>query len=343
VKRVRDIGEFGLIERIARKLPRSERSIIGMGDDAAAVMVPTDNSVLVTTDMIVEDVHFTRKISTPQQVGWRCVAAGISDIAAMGGIPWWALVSLAIPEDCDVAWVDGLYDGMIDMASRYSVEILGGDTSRSKDKIYIDAVTLGQAPIWSLATRSLARPDEMVYVTGEPGRSAAGLEILTSRPSLAERFKPLVEAHLRPLPAVREAHFLAETGPLGAMIDISDGLMQDMRHICRLSGVGARIEADRLPICDTLRDYCDQVGKNQLDYVLAGGEDYDLIFTCEEDSAHKLEKLWAKRFGNRLRLTHIGTVTEPSHGLKLVDAHGKEVPFTGGHDHFLKKRGHRPG
>ena len=336
--KVSELGEFGLIDLLARVVgaaPVKEKGagpplILGIGDDAAAW--PGDTSVqLATTDFLIEDVHFSLALTSWGELGWRAMAANLSDIAAMGGWPKYALVSLALPGATEVENVAALYQGMLDLARQFEVIIAGGDTS-SAPMLIINLTLLGSTggQDKQILTRSAAKAGEKIAVTGDLGAAAAGLEVLKS-PS---RFDPeatasLKTAFLRPCPRVAEGQILVKCG-VRAAIDVSDGLVADLGHICQMSQVGARVEVDRVPIRPELKA---SFGDRALELALSGGEDYELLFTA---SAGVIEQV---KVAASCPITVIGDITADKIGeVTLIDGQGNPVNLPRvGWEHFNPK------
>jgi len=336
--KVSELGEFGLIDLLAKtaydarddKTTAWQQLILGIGDDAAAWY--GDNSVqLATTDSLIEGVHFSLNTIAWEELGWKALAANLSDIAAMGGFPQYALVSLALPDHTEVEDVIKLYKGMVDLAQKFEVAVVGGDTS-SAPLVVINITVLGSTrgrdkPI---LTRSAAKNGDKLAVTGYLGGAAAGLEILSKNLSLeSETSVSLKEAFLRPYPRVAEGQLLIEHG-VRAAIDISDGLISDLNHICQASQVSARIEIDRIPVLPAVRD---SFGEKALEFALSGGEDYELLFTA---SAEVIDKVKAKA---SCPVTVIGEIGAGKAGeITLVDREGNPVkPTKAGWEHFAAK------
>ena len=282
--KVSELGEFGLIDLLAKMVkgsPVSQASrqqlILGIGDDAAAWHGDASTQ-LATVDSFIQDVHFSLDTASWNEVGWKALAVNLSDIAAMGGIPAYALVSLDLPGHTEVEDVTAMYGGMVELAQQFGVVIAGGDTS-SAPLVAITITVLGSTGSRSknILTRSGAEPGEKVAVTGHLGAAAAGLEMLGGKLKLdSEAVTCLRKAFLRPYPRIAEGQLLVERGVKTA-IDISDGLISDLKHICKSSQVGARIEVDRLPIEPVVRA---NFGDKSLELALSGGEDYELLFTA---------------------------------------------------------------
>ena len=292
--KVSELGEFGLIDLLAKMIncspgsqPSRQQLVIGIGDDAAAWRSGAAIQ-LATVDALIQDVHFSLDTASWYDLGWKAMAVNLSDIAAMGGVPTYALVSLALPGDTSVEDVTTMYRGMIELGEQFGVTIVGGNTS-SAPVIMISVTVLGTTGNQDkhILTRSGARPGEKVAVTGYLGSAAAGLEILTRNlpidPESAVRLK---KAFLQPYPRVAEGQLLVEHG-IKAAIDISDGLISDLNHICEMSRVGARIEVDRLPVEPVVRA---NFGTRAMELALSGGEDYELLFTGSVPTIEKVRK-----------------------------------------------------
>jgi thiamine-monophosphate kinase len=321
--KVSELGEFGLIDLLAKMVSATEdkkvaawrQLIIGIGDDTAAWR-GDDSIQLATVDALVQDVHFTLETTTWEELGWKALAVNLSDIAAMGGLPRYALVSLALPGQTEVDDVTAMYHGMLKLAKQFEVTIIGGNMS-SAPLVTIHITVLGSADDKRLLTRSAAKSGEKIAVTGYLGTAAAGLEMLSKGLSLKGKVAgSLRKAFLTPYPRVAEGRLLVEHG-VRAAIDISDGLISDLRHICQSSRVGARIEIDRLPILPAIRtNFKDKA----LGLALGGGEDYELLFTANAAAIEKMKSAVS------CPVTVIGEVTaDKNHKIILVDSKGKSV------------------
>ena len=283
--KVKDVGEFGVIELlnemiVGRRAQGSDSAgsgcqlLVDTGDDAAAWKVG-ETTELLTTDTMVEGVHFTRKTTPWGDLGWKALAANISDIAAMGGLPKYALVTLGLPPETEVDDIRELYRGMLDIANAYDVSVVGGDMVRS-DAVFITIGLTGVHPGQPMV-RSAALVGYEVAVTGSVGCSGGGLKLMLERPQAAgEAADYLRQRHRRPEPAVAEGRILADNGVCAAM-DVSDGLADDLSKLCCASGVAARIYADQAPVHPFLRELFPE-GATEL--ALTGGEDYVLLFTA---------------------------------------------------------------
>lgn len=333
--RVRSIGEFGLIERIKKWVTPDDSSVVvGIGDDAAVVEDRPDLYRLITTDAFVEGVHFRREFATPWQIGWKAMAANLSDIAAIGGEPRWAVVSVAFSETISVEEVEELYRGMNAVCSPFGCSIVGGDTSFSPDRMLISIAVIGEVEKERLTLRKGAKIGDAICVTGELGGSEAGLQVLKEKGPTDE---DVVRRHLEPRPRLREARTMGEVGRIHAMIDISDGLSSEIHHICRESRVGARLFAAKIPICPGAREIARKVGRSPMDYALGGGEDFELLFTL---CPGEVERVRSHLLNNiRTPVAVIGEIVELRKGVVLVgeDGREREMPQSG-YQHF---RGHR--
>jgi len=335
--KVSELGEFGLIKLLAdivdkTKNPQDaswQRLLIGIGDDTAA-WKGDDNIQLTTTDSLVQDTHFDLNIITWEELGWKAIAVNLSDISAMGGIPEYALISLALPGELATDCVSNLYKGMAKIASRFGVAIIGGNIA-SASKTMISVTVLGNLESDSMLTRSAAAPGDQVAVTGCLGLSAAGLKMLEQKLSFdAETTQLLREAHLTPMPRIDEGQILLHRG-VKAAIDISDGLLADLTHICQASKVSARIRQNELPIHPVLKK---NFKSDCLQLASSGGEDYELLFTAGSQIINRLKKTMP------CPVTVIGEITEGKPGqVTLIDADGKTIPWQkAGWEHFKSQK-----
>jgi thiamine-monophosphate kinase len=257
-------------------LPKSGTVVTGIGDDCAVLRLPPDHDLLTTTDFSLENVHFRRAWHPAESVGHRCLARGLSDIAAMGGEPFAAFLSLSLPAKLPQAWVDGFMRGLLKLAHEFGVTLAGGDTAQSPAGILADIVVLGSVAKGEAILRSTTRPGDRIFVTGSLGGSAAALGLLFSKRKLAPKQFP---KHFFPQPRIPLGRLLRAKKIASSMIDISDGLSTDLNHICEESGVGAEIWENAIPRAT--------IGKNRgpvnLKFALHGGDDYELLFTARPD------------------------------------------------------------
>jgi thiamine-monophosphate kinase len=325
--KLRDLGEFGLIERIAARAPRNAGVKIGIGDDAAVIEPTAGLVTLITTDMLLEGVHFDLAFSDPVTLGRKSLAVNLSDIAAMGGIPRHFLLSLAVPRHISVEFLDGFVSGMMEMGKRFDVSLIGGDTSSSEKVLIISITVIGEQSLDLVVSRSGARPGDLICVTGTLGDSALGLSLLQR----GLRDGALISRHLDPTPRVREGMMLAEARLPSAMIDISDGLLADLGHILDLSGGGARLFLDKLPLSSDYIGRHSVIREDIYSLPLSGGEDYELLFTTPPG---KIATAQAILLGSGTGCSVIGEITATA-GLSLLTASGLEyTPEERGYNHF---------
>lgn len=316
--KVSELGEFGLIQRLASILGDSggAQTLVGIGDDAA-VWRSGDSVLLATTDTMVSGVHFLPEWRAWQDIGWKALASNVSDIAAMGGTPEAALVTLALPQGQAVADIDALYRGLRECAQAYNVSVLGGDVI-SASQLVITVAVIGRAQVDAagdplLLRRDAARPGEAIAVTGTLGDSAAGLALLKQGKAADA---PLARAHLRPKPPLALATAAALAG-VRCGIDISDGLAQDLGHICRQSGVGAELRAEAIPLSVELRQYFPLEAQAM---ACGGGEDYQLLLVARENVLAEVQQKTGET------LTIIGRIVDDSrHAVRLFDESGGEL------------------
>lgn len=343
--RLSDLGELGLLARIESILSIPEtkrladpasaagRVLVGVGDDAAAVDLGDGRVLLLSCDSMVEGVHFVPGASPPDTIGFRAMAAALSDIAAMGGAPAWALVTLAIRSDCDAAFAEELIRGARAAAERDGAVIVGGDCVSASRETGIHVSVVGEGRRDGLLLRSAANAGEVVMVTGTVGDSAAGLAVLQGKASLdAEATSFLTDRHLLPTPRLEAGAILAEHEAVGAAIDVSDGLVRDAGHIGERSRVGIELRAQRVPISAQCRRAADAMRRPALHFALGGGEDYELLFTVRADAAEEVRAALLQRA--QLDATVVGEVTA-GHGVTVVDESGQPIEgLPAGWNHF---------
>ena len=336
---IKDLGEPGVIDLLARLVvdqragPGNSHAFsleltVDNGDDAAAWTVGQgagQGHELFTTDTMVEGVHFTRDTTPWRDLGWKSVASNISDVASMGGLPTYALVTLGLPPETEVSDLESLYQGMIEVSNEYGLAIVGGDVVRSP-VVFVTVALTGltqQVPI----VRTGARPGDLVAVSGYLGSSGGGLKLLLEEPSeTGEAADYLRKSHRHPLPAVAAGQTLAEAGIATAM-DVSDGLAEDFAKLCRASGVSGTIFADQLPVHPFL---ISRLPDDSVDLALAGGEDYVLLFTGPPEKVNNVVS------GLPEGAAVVGQIVKGEPGqVKVVDAHGRELASrVRGWDHF---------
>ncbi len=331
--RLEELGEFGFIDRVAPSCRIRDRGVVkGIGDDCAVVSLEGPDYLLVTTDLLVERVHFRLEWGSPEHLGAKALAVNISDIAACGGLPMDAFIGLAVPSGTSVEWLDGLYKGITDLAREYDVNLLGGDTTRSGTDLMISVTVTGTVPRDQVLFRHTAQAGDLVVLTGPTGESAAGLEILLHAPPIpADLARELTRSHLLPRPHVREGRLLAASGACRAAIDVSDGLLSDLGHICRDSGLGAELYRERIPLTPSLLEAGRLLGKDALQWAFNGGEDYVLIAAVTPQQWDTL--LQASRAAG-FECTAIGEFVTRSEILLHTAAGSVEALKPRGWDHF---------
>ena len=351
-KSISEIGEFGLIERLAAISAPTLRNvpelIEGIGDDCAIWRTGDATLQVATTDLLVEHVHFDLLTTPLHHLGSKAISVNVSDICAMNATPCYALISLAVPSSLPVEMIEELYRGMAHAASLYGVAIAGGDTSSSPSGLTISVSMTGQTTPEKVTLRKGAKPGDLICVTGTLGGSCAGLHLLQrERATMIEQLRnkepydknvmaelqeyaEAIRCHLLPGARTDIIDFFDEEGIVPtSMIDISDGLVADLGHICRRSGVGAHIEESRIPVLSEARAIAEEFQQDVFDWALSGGEDYQLLFTLPKS---EYDLVAAHR-----DITIIGTITEKEEGLLLTDIFGMTIDMAEmkrGFDHF---------
>jgi thiamine-monophosphate kinase len=343
------MNEFDFIKRIralAQERGASSALVRGIGDDGAVFKAFAGTDVVVSTDLLIEDIDFRRDATQPNLLGHKALAVSLSDIAAMGARPRWALVSIGVPTD---VWVSGFlnqfYEGFFELADKYGVKLIGGDISRTPEKIVIDSMAIGECLMEREVFRSGARPGDQIYVTGFLGDAAAGLRLLergvrlhpentNEHLSQAERFSihQLLLRQLRPEPRVGWGLLIGEQQLATAMIDISDGLSSDLNHLCQESRVGATVEASSIPIDPLVTEICGRRALDPLMLALHGGEDFELLFSVKPENAARLPKRV-----DGVSVTRIGEIRDASHGVKISEGSRDWNLEPGGWQHFGTK------
>ena len=329
--KLKDIGEFGFIERIKGGcLIRDENVIRGIGDDCCVFRTSAEAASLLTTDMLVEQVHFLLEAIPPYQLGRKSLAVNMSDIAAMGGTPKEAAISIAIPDTVDLDYLDALYDGMKDMAKEFEVNLLGGDTASSPGPLIINIALVGEARGEEILYRSGAKVGDVVFLTGPVGSAAAGLDIILKERGYDE-WEELIEAHHNPYPQIKTGRTIASMKVANSLIDVSDGVAADLGHICAESKLGAIIEEKMIPTTEQFRAYCERFREDSRHLSLHVGEDYVLLGTVPLEAVTRLQEALES---SGCQFHPIGKTVAES-GLRLEDRNGSvEVIGAKGWDHF---------
>lgn len=351
-----NMDEFALIRMLNRPRGRSETDrlpssgvAVGIGDDAAVLRPGEGTELVVSCDTMVDRVHFKPETMTDFDVGYKAMASSLSDLAAMGATPRWALIALAAPRSMPAERLEALYDGLYACADRYGTAIVGGDTTSSPFGLSVTVTVIGEAAPGRSLLRSRAKPGDAVFVTGPLGGSAAGLRAQLERgepasppETLPERLRPLALAHRRPEPRIDAGRLLAGLAPglCGALNDISDGLASEAWEIAEASGVRLVLYGERIPLTDELREYAASVQADPLDFALYGGEDYELVGTVRPDFVKELAGLFEQA---GMRIWIIGEVADVSadgadsrSGVALIRSPGTAAVAIGkrGYNHF---------
>lgn len=318
------MSEFEFIKQIRDKVGESvsKNLVLGIGDDAAVISPQTNKEMLFTVDLLMEDIDFKLEYAPPFMLGHKSLAVSLSDIAAMGGTPEYSLLTLAITNKKSEEFWEQFFEGYFNLAGQYGVTLIGGDISSSPTSLTIDSFVIGNCDRGKSIKRSGARAGDNIYVTGKLGASAAGLNLLLNNKRLSDNdpaIQKAITAHLMPQPKVTDGIELGSSGLVTSMIDISDGLLQDLNHICEDSNVSAIIDSDSVPIADEVMLIFNDREK-ALDFALTGGEDYELLFTSASE----------------LNFTRIGQIVEYNGQNRVMISNGNDImPVTPrGFDHF---------
>jgi len=332
---LKELGEFGLLKKLSGQFKSTHPRVIkGIGDDTSVTVQDETKYLLCTTDTLVEDIHFSLKHTSSYNLGKKAVSISLSDIAAMGGAPTFLLTSIILPASTPVDFINLLYKGIKERADEFAVALVGGNTSASPEKIVITTIMLGEVPKDQVIFRKGASAGDVVYVTGRLGDSSLGLKIWKEKDDkiITDPFlKDAMLAHIDPFPRVREGRKLAEKKLATSMIDISDGLISDLRHIAEESMVGAKIWLDKIPISTALKRWLVD-HPSEITLSLSGGEDYELLFTAPKTNTPMIENL-AKELG--IPITQIGEIVPQEYGVSVLDDKGGIFqPPSNGFEHW---------
>ena len=325
------LGEFALIESIRRHTPIGKGVKIGIGDDAAWISHPKGSS-LVTTDLLIEGVHFDLRWTSLFDLGHKALAVNLSDIAAMGGVPAYVIAAIGIPVSFDSKQISAFYAGLRRLALRSAVALVGGDTNAA-EKFIVSICVIGNAPYQPIQ-RSGARPGDDIYVTGTVGDSALALKFLQGQTMIPKggALSRLLARHRRPMPRLTIGALLAKERLASAMIDVSDGLLQDLGHVCESSATGAVIWWEHLPLSSAYRALAEE---GEVCTALTGGEDYELLFCARPQSRGRIKQLSQR---TRLAITRIGTCSRDRGVISVIDESGRALPIRAlGYDHFSSR------
>jgi thiamine-monophosphate kinase len=322
-EKISDIGEFGLIARIDRIIRgegvASDQVTVGIGDDTASFVPRPGCEVLVTCDAMVEGRHFLPESTSSFDLGRRAMVQNISDIGAMGGKPIYALVSLGLRGGMAVSEIEELYRGFLAELNPFGASIVGGNITGTTGPVFVDITLIGEVEQGKAMRRSGAAAGDLILVTGHPGQSCAGLQLLlkaSDRSSL--RNHPLVREYNTPSHRAELGAAIGRIGCATAMIDTSDGFLGDLGHICEESSVGAEVMEERIPISDGLRDAAEELGKEPEEFFLGDSDDYELIITCRPENVELIRSAAA---GCGVSIAEVGTITSTP-GIFLIGADG---------------------
>lgn len=334
---LKDLGEFSLIHRLSKKFKhQASGTVLPLGDDCAVYSTSSSKNQLISTDALVENIHFKFSTISPEQLGQKAIAVNLSDIAAMGGTPTRILITLGISKKISTSFLDQLYKGIHKTCRLYNVELIGGDTVSSPSSFFINVTIIGEANPGNFFTRNGAKKGDLIFTTGTLGDSSLGLKIQSNKKlkCSSQSRKHLVAKHLNPVPRLKESQLLIRYDfNITSMIDISDGLAQDLQHICKQSGAGAMIYEEKLPQSPAFSKVCSANKLNPLPLILNGGEDYELLFTLPSDGVKKLCRQFEKA---KALVTHIGEITQSPNKVSLLKKNGKRetLPQSSGFNHF---------
>jgi thiamine-monophosphate kinase len=324
---IADLSESELIARVQTRLPQApDWLVVGIGDDGAVIEAGRNRLEVLTVDALVEGIHFDRRFTPPAAIGHRALAVNLSDLAAMGAEPRWALLSLVLPPALPFEDFDGIIDGLATLARRHRLHVVGGNLTRSPGPLMLDITAAGSVKRRQVLQRSGAKPGDLVFVTGTIGAAAAGLEMLAAGADVVDA---CADRYLHPVPRVREGLLLARNRAATACMDLSDGLADGVRQIAASSGVGITIDAETLPIDDATRHWFERRAGNAIVPAATGGDDYELIFTVRPNRAGRLKAL---RLHGGAPITKIGVCTEERH--VILRSGTVDSPMPKGYKHF---------
>lgn len=331
--KIHEIGEFGFIERFKSWFEAlTPAGVIGIGDDCAVIPANEKEDWVITTDLLMEGVHFLKDAISPFQLGYKSLAVNLSDIAAMGATPVGSFLSMAISLETEVEYLDDFMQGYRELSQKYNTPLLGGDTTKSMRHLAINVCVVGKCDKGQVKRRNTAMADDRVCVTGFLGDSAGGLQVLLNKLPKTEEHAYLLTRHHLPEPRLDEGRFLSSFSAVHAMMDISDGIASDLTHILKASGKNAHIYVDRLPVSDRLKKVTGKQGWNMVELAVAGGEDYELLCTIAPEKVQVIADSFLSRFGRPL--TVIGEIGEGTPHIRWFQ-HEAEVRLRkGGFDHF---------
>lgn len=331
--KIGNLGEFGFIDTIKKKFADIDSGLsTGIGDDCAVININDNEDLLISTDLLIEDVHFLKNDIGPERLGYKSLAVNISDIAAMGGTPLYSFLSIAFNKNTDTEFLEGFMEGYHKLSKLFNTQLMGGDTTESLKHLAINVCITGKCAKGKAILRSGAKPGDTIFVTGTLGDSACGLKLILNNLRDSKDFDYLTSKHYCPMPRVEQARFLADTGAVNSMADISDGIASDLLHILEQSNVAAQVNIDLLPLSKSFKKTVNIYGFDSLQLALSGGEDYELIFTADSSKAERLQQIFNQKFG--LGITQIGIIVKGEPRIEWFGS-GKKIYYnTKGFNHF---------
>jgi thiamine-monophosphate kinase len=339
VRTLQDIGEFELIKKIASHIPSPHsKGVIGIGDDCAVIPMSDTDTLLVTCDTLIEEIHFLKNKISPEDLGYKSLAVNVSDIAAMGGEPKWAFLSLSLPKYTEVDWVERFMEGFQGLAEKYNILLLGGDTTASPEHIVITITLLGSQKKKFIKRRSHVVPGDVIVATGTLGESACALKYILAdrdRDNDEELVNVLLRRHLLPIPHLLEGAWLAKLNEVHSLIDVSDGLVSDLTRLASESKVGIDLYVEHIPLAPELIAVCDANKWDPVEFALSGGEDYVLLAAIQNSDYAKIAREFELTFGRPL--VSVAKATHHHMGVQSL-LHGKKYyPKSKGFDHFKRE------
>lgn len=340
---MKDLGELGFIERIRNAFPHNGSAVLGIGDDCAAIPIDQQRSMLVSTDILTEGIHFTAEISG-FDLGYKSLAVNLSDIAAKGGRPTYCFLSVCLPSHTQLSFVDEFIHGFSSLAKLHGVALLGGDTSGSLGPITVSVTIMGEILHKNLKLRSAALAGDQICVSGPLGDSLLGLQLIQANSELSKKLSKLNfkipqnlkqvlrQRHWRPTPQIQEGIFLSSLDSVHAMMDLSDGLKTDLARMCKASACGAAIHLENIPLSSEAREFCGFLDWDPAEAGVVGGEDYQLLLTVAPNALQETQKLFKGQFGRELYC--LGTIIEANQGITYLRAGKKTDIQLDGFQHF---------
>lgn len=291
--------EEKLYDFLRNLFPSENQTEVGIGDDCAVLPFDKTHSLLVTTDQLLEDIHFKHKFISAKELGQKSLRVNISDIAAMGGKPCYAFISLGLPKSISQKWISDFYKGIKKTSNEHKIKILGGDTSKSLKHLFINITLIGKIKTSQIKYRSTAKSNDLLYLTSSLGDSALGFQLLLKQKHFSPSEMKLIKAHLTPRLFLPEGQWLAKQKEVHAMMDVSDGLDLDLKRMLKASSVGAKITIEHIPLSESFRKIAQKTTISPYPLALCGGEDYALLFSLDAAKQKAFERKYSKAFGRK--------------------------------------------